>query len=347
LKQRLVKGNESIIKTADSIYYLTLKDGFARIDLPDLIRFRESESLQKPFFKGFSDQRTGYDLNTNPLIPYKNSRSLKISVGHPGSASSDLRYELQGSHTIKGKIPDGSITFQNLSHGDYKLKIFAITPEGITSPSAAMEFTVDAPWYFSIPMKMLYIMVLLLTVLTIYLLNKRKLRKHRLLLEEELKKEHEAQMEQLEKKRLKDEIMMKRKELANTTMIAAKKNEVLMDIQGELNKDRDKFSNQYRLKHIMNKINQAIKDKDEWQVFETNFKEVHEDFSKDLLEKYPKLTAKDLKLCSYLKMNLTSKEIAPLMGKSLRGVEVHRYRLRKKMDLDSQENLTAFLIKNF
>ena len=144
-----------------------------------------------------------------------------------------------------------------------------------------------------------------------------------------------------------NEITLKRKELANTTMVAAKKNEVLMEIQGELNKDKSKFSNQFRLKHIMNKINRAIKNKDEWQVFETNFNQVHEDFFKDLLEAYPKLTNKDLKLCSYLKMNLTSKEIAPLMGISVRGVEVHRYRLRKKMGLDNKENLTNFLIKNF
>ena len=101
------------------------------------------------------------------------------------------------------------------------------------------------------------------------------------------------------------------------------------------------------MKHIMNKINAAVKSKDEWKVFETNFNEVHEDFFKDILSEYPKLSGKDLKLCSYLKMNLSSKEIAPLMGISVRGVEVHRYRLRKKMALESDVNLTKFLIKNF
>jgi AraC family transcriptional regulator, chitin signaling transcriptional activator len=97
----------------------------------------------------------------------------------------------------------------------------------------------------------------------------------------------------------------------------------------------------------MNKINNAIKNKDEWKVYETNFNELHEDFFKELLQAYPNLSNKDLKLCSYLKMNLSSKEIAPLMGISVRGVEVHRYRLRKKMGLDSKENLTNFMIKNF
>lgn len=346
LNKRPVKGNEAMVKAGDSIYYLTLKDGFARIDLQGLIQYRKNQSFQKPFFKAFQDEDFRYDLSSSPSLPYKSSRVITIRAGHPGSNAS-LYYELEGNQSMKGKIKNGNFTFQNLPHGDYLVNLFAMDPQGKNSEITSMSFTVEAPWYLSTFSKTLYVLGFLLIALVIYLLNKRKLQKHRHFLEQKLQKEHKERLERLEKKRLEDEIMMKRKELANTTLMAAKKNEVLMDIQGELNKDRDKFTNQYRLKHIMNKINKAIKNKDEWQVFETNFKEVHEDFSKDLLREFPKLTVKDLKLCSYLKMNLTSKEIAPLMGKSVRGVEVHRYRLRKKMDLDSQENLSAFLIKNF
>ncbi len=347
LNKRLVKANEAMIKAGDSLYYLTLKDGFARIDLQGVINHRKTQSMKKPFFKAFHDENSLYELSSSPLIPYNTSRTLTILAGYPGATTTGLYYKLEGDQNLQGKMENGSLTFQNLSHGDYRLNLFAMDPQGKTSESTSMKFTIEAPWYLLMPMKIVYVLGLILIIGVIYLLNKRKLRKHRLFLEEKLQKEHKERLERLEKKRLEDEIMMKRKELANTTLMAAKKNEVLMDIQGELNKDRDKFSNQYRLKHIMSKINKAIKNKDEWQVFETNFKEVHEDFSKDLLESFPKLTAKDLKLCSYLKMNLTSKEIAPLMGKSVRGVEVHRYRLRKKMNLDSQENLSAFLIKNF
>ncbi|HRZ74840.1 MAG TPA: LuxR C-terminal-related transcriptional regulator, partial [Flavobacterium sp.] len=59
---------------------------------------------------------------------------------------------------------------------------------------------------------------------------------------------------------------------------------------------------------------------------------------------YPSLTSKDIKLCIYLKMNLSSKEIAPLMNISYRGVELHRYRLRKKLNLHSDDNLSNFMI---
>ena len=87
-----------------------------------------------------------------------------------------------------------------------------------------------------------------------------------------------------------------------------------------------------------------MNDSEDWKRFEVNFKELHEDFFERLLKEFPKLTPKDLKLCAYLKMNLSSKEIAPLMGISLRGVEIHRYRLRKKLQIETSEYLSSFLI---
>ncbi|MEG9327537.1 histidine kinase [Salinimicrobium catena] len=346
LDHRTVIDNEKIVKAADSLYYLTLKDGFAQIDLQEMISFRKNEQIAAPIVKGLIGKEERYDLSSVPTIPFENGRKLTILAGLPG-ANGQLHYQLKGDENLEGTINNGSIIFQNLSQGGYQLRLFALSPQGISSAVTTLDFVVEAPWYLSLPMKFVYIILLLGITGIIYLMNKRKLQKHREFLEQKLEKEHQERIERLERKRLEDEIMLKRKELANTTMMAAKKNEVLMDIQGELNKDKDKFSNQYRLKHIMTKINKAIKSKDEWQVFETNFKEVHEDFSKDLLERFPNLTGKDIKLCSYLKMNLTSKEIAPLMGKSVRGVEVHRYRLRKKLKLDSEENLSNYFIKNF
>ena len=347
LNMRTVKGNENLIKARDSIYYLTLKDGFAKIELNELINSRKNVHLSKPFIKGIIDSQGRYSLSNTPTIPYKNARKLTILVGLPDSDAKELHYELWGDQHLKGQVKDGMLSFQNLAQGEYNFKLHATGPQGASSEVTTFNFTVDAPWYFSNAMILLYILIFSAIFTLLIIFYKRKLKKHQSMLEKKLENEHQRRLNQLEKKRLQDEIMLKRKELANTTMMAAKKNEVLMDIQGELNKDKDKFSNQYRLKHIMTKINKAIKNKDEWQVFETNFKEVHEDFSKDLLERFPNLSSKDLKLCSYLKMNLTSKEIAPLMGKSVRGVEVHRYRLRKKMNLDGKENLSNFLIKNF
>ena len=70
----------------------------------------------------------------------------------------------------------------------------------------------------------------------------------------------------------------------------------------------------------------------------------HEDFVHKLTHNYSQLTSRDIKLCIYLKMNLSSKEIAPLMNISFRGVELHRYRLRKKLELNQDVSLSKFMI---
>lgn len=344
---RLVKSNENFIKANDSTYYATLNDGFARIDIPGLKKRYHNEWISKPFIKEFSDDQKKYGLSGEPVIPYKDSRNITVKVGLPASEASGLQYILSGADSLKGESKSGTIDLRNLKHGDYTLKLAALRAGFNGEKFKEFKFSIAPPWYLSAQMKMLYVLILIVIMMLVYWFNKQKLRKHQLQLEEKFEKEHRERLNRLEKEKLMNEIDLKRKELANTTMMAAKKNEVLMEIQGELNKDKNKFSNQFRLKHIMNKINSAVKNKDEWKVFETNFNEVHEDFFKDLLKEYPKLTSKDLKLCSYLKMNLSSKEIAPLMGISVRGVEVHRYRLRKKMELDGDVNLTKFLIKNF
>ncbi|TDN90418.1 regulatory LuxR family protein [Salegentibacter sp. 24] len=347
LNNRLVKNYEKIVKNRDSLYYVALNDGFARINLNKFIKNIDQVYVSKPRVKGFSDMERRYDLSRTPVIPYKSSRDLNIYTSFPVSEAMELRYRLKGEDTLSGEVKNGVINLQNLNHGEYELELLAIGPQAQIAQKSNFDFTIRPPWYLSSLMKLVYILIILSLIVLVYWFNQLKLKKHQLLLEEKFEKEHQERLNNLEKERLMNQINLKRKELANTTMVAAKKNEMLMEIQHELNKDKNNFSNQFRMKHILNKINRAIKNKDEWKVFETNFNELHEDFFKDILESYPKLTSKDLKLCSYLKMNLTSKEIAPLMGISVRGVEVHRYRLRKKMDLDKKDNLTNFLIKNF
>ena len=347
LNFRQVKMNENIIRENDSVFYVTLNDGFAKIDLHKLHNNMEDQWISVPYIKEVSDDLQSYPLSKMAEIPYKNARNISFKVGMPVSEAQELRYSLDGEEELTGTAESGQINFRNLKHGEYELQLSAIGNGVSRQLNNSYKFIVAPPWYLSVTMKMVYIMIILSLFFLAFWLNKQKLKKHQLQLEAKFEKEHAERLNRLEKERLMNEIDLKRKELANTTMMAAKKNEVLMEIQGELNKDKSKFSNQFRLKHIMNKINNAVKNKDEWQVFETNFNEVHEDFFKDLLKEYPKLTSKDLKLCSYLKMNLSSKEIAPLMGISVRGVEVHRYRLRKKMKLDGDVNLTKFLIKNF
>lgn len=83
---------------------------------------------------------------------------------------------------------------------------------------------------------------------------------------------------------------------------------------------------------------------DDWDSFAQNFDQVHNDFLKRLKNKYPQLSPRDLKLCAYLKLNLTTKDMAPLLNISVRGIEISRYRLRKKIDLPNNISLNDFMM---
>lgn len=155
--------------------------------------------------------------------------------------------------------------------------------------------------------------------------------------------ESDRKLVELKNESLRNEVKLKSKQLANTAMALVKKNETLLEIKNELTKHKDEFTNYFSYKRLIKKVDNSIDHKDEWEVFEFNFNQVHEEFFNKLKERHPDLTHKDLKVCAYIKMNLSTKEIAPLMNISIRGVETNRYRLRKKLDLENDNSLVDYL----
>jgi DNA-binding CsgD family transcriptional regulator len=137
------------------------------------------------------------------------------------------------------------------------------------------------------------------------------------------------------------------KELANQTMDLIHKNKFLSRIREDLEKIKMSTNDEVLKGKITSLIARIGKDVDhdkQWEVFETAFDEVHEDFLNRLKGRFPSLTPKELRLCAYLRMNISTKEIAPLMNISIRGVEICRYRVRKKLNIDRDMNLTSMII---
>jgi 8-oxo-dGTP pyrophosphatase MutT (NUDIX family)/DNA-binding CsgD family transcriptional regulator len=98
------------------------------------------------------------------------------------------------------------------------------------------------------------------------------------------------------------------------------------------------------LKQLLKTLSEEQKLDEEWNNFFRHFNSVHGDFLNILKKKFPNLSPHYLRLCAYLRINLSSKEIAPLMGISLRGVEINRYRLRKQLDIPTDVNLIEYLL---
>lgn len=150
-----------------------------------------------------------------------------------------------------------------------------------------------------------------------------------------------------ENERVKLEKLHRDKELANQTMDLIRKNKFLVKITEELDKINRLSSDESinnKINALILKINKEIDNEKQWEVFETAFDDVHEDFLKRLKQKYPSLTPKELKLCAYLRLNISTKELAPLMNISIRGIEICRYRVRKKLDINRDESLTKIIM---
>jgi DNA-binding NarL/FixJ family response regulator len=159
--------------------------------------------------------------------------------------------------------------------------------------------------------------------------------------------QHEKAVIELSKSKLESEILSKNSELATSVMSAVKQNETLLKIKEDIalamkEEKTDDLSKQ--LKRVVRVIDQELKPDEAWNQFELLFNQIHENFLQKLKERFPELTSRDLKLCAYMRMNLNSKEIAPLLSLSVRGVEDLRYRVRKKMGLDTSVNLAEFII---
>ncbi|MEX0287603.1 MAG: Two component regulator three Y domain-containing protein [Flavobacteriaceae bacterium] len=345
LQRRLAPEAENIIKENDSIYLFTLVDGFGRLNVSKFHSQINTEKLPTPILAAFEDE-TGRRSLVNPAfeIPFKDATEIRINVSAASLVQPRYYYELRGSLEQSDYLDKGTITFQNLPFGSYELNTFTVNTDNERSAPLKLSFTIAPPWYLSKWSLAGYLFILIALLFLVRWLNKRKLEKRHNKLKERLHREQEEHLAQLEKDKLAKEIKLKQKELASTTMNVAKKNELILELKNLLLMNKDKFQNQQRYRLFMKKLNKSIDDTEDWKRFEVNFKELHEDFFEVLLHRYPGLTPKDLKLCAYLKMNLSSKEIAPLMGITTRGVEIHRYRLRKKLNIDGSQNISKFLI---
>jgi DNA-binding CsgD family transcriptional regulator len=251
--------------------------------------------------------------------------------------------------------------FTNLRHGDYTLRVKAVNLFGVESSEAILRFEILPPWYLSRYAYAAYAVVAILMFLALIKYLHRRMEKSRRAIEEEQRKlfaerekqlqieslQAEAEIIRLKNDKLSTEKIQKDKELANTTMQIIQKSKSLNAIKSDLRKllrDLDKHPAAAQVNQMIKKLNRAIDSEKQWEVFESHFENVHEEFLKRLKENYPDLSPRELKLCAYLRLNISSKEIANLMNISVRGVEISRYRLRKKLKLEHDQNLTDFIL---
>ena len=151
----------------------------------------------------------------------------------------------------------------------------------------------------------------------------------------------EEQITKLQKRQLED----KNRELSTLTLQIINKNEALNDIrQTAANALQDEdCDGKDCIRQLIRQVDVNMDLDDQWEAFKRHFESVHTGFFARLLERFPKITQNELKLCAYLRMNLSSKEIAQMLNITIESATTKRYRLRKRLQLKNDDNLVSFL----
>lgn len=237
---------------------------------------------------------------------------------------------------------------KNLPFGSYTFNVRARVGNKLSENVASYKFEIERPWYYTNTAIFGYLLGVFLFSIFMHNIYKGYYSKQRQQLVQrsardlELKKlENEQQLMSFENEKLKQDMESKNSELAISTMSIIKKNEFLSTIKKELSQIKE----ENKVNAVIKLIDKNLNNTDDWKLFEEAFNNADKDFLKKVKLKHKTLTPNDLRLCAYLRLNLSSKEIAPLLNISPRSVEVKRYRLRKKMQLEHETSLTNYILE--
>jgi len=141
----------------------------------------------------------------------------------------------------------------------------------------------------------------------------------------------------------------KNRELSSFSLHMVEKNEVFSTLKEQLERLQALAPQEEilakRTRELLKLVKQHTQASEEWERFKHYFEEVHPDFFKKLQEKaQEELSAKELKLCAYLKLHLDTKSIANLLDMSVRSVESYKYRIKKKLALEESSTLQEHLL---
>nr|WP_288811992.1 triple tyrosine motif-containing protein [uncultured Sphingobacterium sp.] len=283
--------------------------------------------------------------------------SFRFSFSSP---SYGIHQHLEFSYKLSGYDENWSSwtqqsekSYTNLQNGEYTFLVKVRNNLNQESSVEEYSFIVLPPWYKTLWAKIAYFLLAMLGVLGLVRVRKIERRKQQLKHEQQLAQlryihqleieKNEKEIVKLNNEKLAHEVMAKTKELASTSMQLLENSGALIKVRDELAKldtGEDETSN---LKRINTLLKDIEKNSANWNQFASHFDELNDGFLNKLKERHPGLSRNDLKVCAYLKLHFTSKQIAQLQNITVRGVEIHRYRLRKKLQVETELSLNEYL----
>lgn len=369
-KDCLIEDFEDINVISEDEAIIGMEEGFSSLHFKQerIKKYPLNLQIRYVYLRGVEDSLI-YGHNYLPhdkylKIPYKHN-SIRIEYcANNYDKSIVLLYScrLEGPFSEPWSQFGGSTTKEYAALPEGKYTFYVRTSiEQKESVTTSFSFEVLPPWYRTWWSYLLYACLIILMLFYVYhrLVAGRK----RLLMQkefelyrqkQEFKKESDLKdqkINSLKEEKLQSELRYKSEELIRSTLNIVRKNEMLLEIKKEVLSishsinGENLVSLRRKTLRLLGQIETNVEHDDDLQAFQSTFDAVHHNFFQRLETAYPELNHKDKMLCAYIKMNLLSKEIAPLLNISLRGVEISRYRLRKKLNLAEGENLAEFLQK--
>ena len=374
LRDKLLSGFELIYPVNKNNIFIGGEKGFFHINyekykmtMPDLkVQVREVRIINKTdsllfggYFKDINEPQTQEKSNAPDIDnEWKTVRFEYSSTLYGYQSNLEYSYRLKGfDNNWSQWTKRTEKEYTNLPAGNYTLEIKVRNNLGKESPVASYSFTMLPPWYQTWWAYLFYFIVFVIAnyMAFLWLKNKFRLQRAKYLAEQKRllyihdleRNKAESEIIALRNEKLESDINFKNSELASSAMHLLKKGELLTKIKSELSRIMKELDNSHSISEIKKLIRTLNEDEhldDEWENFTNHFDQVHSDFLSELREIHPTITPNELKLCAYLRMNLSTKEMAQLMNISVRGVEISRYRLRKKLAIPTETTLYDYLI---
>ncbi|MEY8849228.1 triple tyrosine motif-containing protein [Psychroserpens sp. XS_ASV72] len=348
---KMMVGYENILPIGNDTYLLGTSMGYIIVDLDKIQPKDFSVTISSISNYDLSSEKQPVDKNNQAIFEnsFNNFELVFNAPVYDKFSKVEYQYQLEGLYDEWSEwSKEAHVLFKNLPHGEYTFNLKARSGKTLAQNMPSYSFTIKKPWYLTNVMVLFYTIGFILLIIAVHNIYKAyyKKQKKQLMLQNqkdmELKElESQQQLMHLKNEKLQQDVDNKNRELAISTMSLIKKNEFLSGIKEEL-KNVNKNNT---LKPVIKIIDKNLNNTDDWKFFQEAFNNADKDFLKKVKAKHPKLTPNDLKLCAYLRLNLSSKEIAPLLNISPRSVEVKRYRLRKKMDLPHESSLTNYILE--
>jgi DNA-binding CsgD family transcriptional regulator/ligand-binding sensor domain-containing protein len=345
-------GYENINQISDFDYLIGTTDGYYVLNIDDFSFKNYKVSISEITTNKLNESIVNNSIQKEGNFKY-NENNITFSFTVPEYnkyIKAEYQYLLEGFQDEWSQwSAKPTVNFKNLSPGYYVFKVRAKFANSYLDSTAVYSFTVLKPFYTTNLAIFIYIIILL--IISNYIHKAYKSHYHKLrekLIEEnnlllEIKElEMEQQLMKIENEQLSQDVDLKNRELAVTSMTLNSKNELLTFIKEDLKKNSE--SGDSSIKSVIRTINKNITEEDSWKVFKEAFDNADKDFLKKIKQAHQLLTPNDLRLCAYLRLNLSSKEIAPLLNISVRSVEIKRYRLRKKMELPHEQGLVEYIL---